>query len=70
MAQKDVFTPSVVTPHDVPGHAFDITRMQEPPMYRAECSCGWWEDKWTALEAQASCRHHKIQIDPNPRRRR
>jgi hypothetical protein len=67
---KDVFSPAIVTPHNVPGHMFEITRMQEPPLYRAECSCGWWQDKATGLEAQSACRDHKIGLAPNPRRLR
>lgn len=71
----DVFrVDEISTPQDWPGHSLAITRMQEPPMFRTECECGWWIDVTNPKVAQAEARNHKYNVTGRkphrPRKRR
>jgi hypothetical protein len=60
MTPDDVFSKEISTPQGIPGHTFNITAMVRPKMFRAECSCGRWEDFTQQYQAQNWCRHHKV----------
>ena len=38
---------------------FEYTRMQNPPLIRAECACGWWTDEKQMRTAVLKMKMHR-----------